>query len=151
MYLGSIGHWDLLGTLLYASPLAFRESGSISTVPFPVLKLWNDEAWFVAWARLVLCFPFTPLHGCHMLYNFLGGGRFYSTYCSVAKVFEFYISKHFVNSWSRLYAWMSSNVISKQIFKVSHSKKPMRPFGRFSEWTCKTVFDIKQMPTYSML
>ena len=26
----------------------------------------NDEAWFVAWASLALCFQFTPLHGCHI-------------------------------------------------------------------------------------
>ena len=26
----------------------------------------NDEAWFVALASIALCFPFTPLHGCHI-------------------------------------------------------------------------------------
>ena len=31
----SVGHWDLQVTLLYASPLAFRESGSISTSTSP--------------------------------------------------------------------------------------------------------------------
>ena len=26
----------------------------------------NDKAWFVVWASTALCFPFTPLHGCHI-------------------------------------------------------------------------------------
>ena len=48
------------------------------------------------WARLTLCLPFTPLHGCHIQYNLLGSGRFYSTYCSVTRDFNFCISKQFI-------------------------------------------------------
>ena len=41
-------------------------TASVHVCTFKANNELNDEAWFVAWASLTLCFPFTPLHGCHI-------------------------------------------------------------------------------------